>query len=136
MPRRTIPEASPDHDSPIALLREMLGTARGLGADMVELFGLEARLASGSMALILAAGLGLGVLLVASWVLLWAAFAVLVGGAGVRLTLALLLVAVANLLAAFGLLLWMRRLGRDLLFPASRAALRGDIPDPGVGPEL
>lgn len=113
----------PEDQGPIALLGEILDTGRRLAADFLELLGLEARLASGSLALILAAGLGLGVLLIAAWILLWAALAVLLGGAGLRLSLALLIVALVNLAGAVALLLWMRRLGRDLLFRESRAAL-------------
>jgi Flp pilus assembly protein TadB len=125
----------PDEQGPVALLQDMLGTGQRLAADLIELFGLEARLASGSLALLLAAGLGLGVLMISAWILFWAALAVLAGGAGVRLFLALLVVALVNLIGAFALLLWMRRLGRDLLFRESRAAVRGetgraDLPEP------
>ena len=112
------------------LLGRLLTEAHGLVADFAELAVLDARRAAIRLALLLAAGLGVAVLVVTAWMALIAALAVWLWGEGLGWPAALLIAAAINIGAAVALGLWMKGLTKEMPFTALLRQLKGD-PPPG-----
>ncbi|MBL1263578.1 phage holin family protein [Methylomicrobium sp. RS1] len=91
---------------------------RGLTHDHLQLAALEARRAGASLAVMLAAGVVMAVLLISVWGGLMAAAALALMQSHVMGDIeAILSIAGANLVAALLLFWFVRRKSRDLLFP-------------------
>ncbi len=105
-------------------LSRTLSSTRQLAADLLELFGLEARLAGLSAGKILAFAVVAAFTLIAAWLFIQGALIVWLHQLGLNLGLALLLFALLNI-AATGLLAWLAvRDSRNLTFAATRRALQ------------
>jgi hypothetical protein len=89
---------------------------------------LDARRAAIRLAILLAAGLGVAVLVVTAWMALIAALAVWLWGEGVGWPAALAIAAGVNLGAATALFLWMKALMKEMPFTALLRQLRGEAP--------
>ncbi len=120
------PAGVPAEDTPSALegTRALTRELCELMHDQLQLAALEARLAAHSAMTMVAAAVGLGVLLVTVWLgLMGAAVSVLVS-AGLAPSLALLGIAVLNLLVSPILYGLIRRQSRNLGFPATLRTLK------------
>jgi Putative Actinobacterial Holin-X, holin superfamily III len=117
------PEAAPSElglfDNVIALSRDVQLLAR----EQFDLAALEARVATRSVVVMIAAAVAVGVLLVSVWLALVAALVWLLFEFGLTPLPALLVVAASNLLAGWVLVALIRRQGRNLAFPATRRSL-------------
>jgi len=120
---RAVPNAGPDAigllDNVIALSHDVERLAR----EQLALASLEAKLATRSVVVMIAAAVAVGVLFISVWLALVAALTVVLLATGVALLWALLCVAVLNALAAWILVAVIRRHGRNLAFPATRRSL-------------
>lgn len=125
------PEAA---DSLIASLTALARTLLGLITETAHLAALEARLAGLSLAVMVAAGIALGITGVSVWLALVAAGAVLLVRLGLAWEAALLLVALFNLALALGLLKAIVVLSRNLTFRATRRQLLPGSPAPTGNP--
>jgi hypothetical protein len=106
-------------DNVSALSRDVEQLAR----EQLALASLEAKLATRSVIVMIAAAVAVGVLLVSVWLALVAALVWALFGAGLTPLWALLSVAMVNLLAGWALVAVIRRHGRNLAFPATRRSL-------------
>jgi hypothetical protein len=110
------------------LLGRLLSEAHGLVSDFAELAVLDARRAAIRLALLLAAGLGVAVLIVTAWMALIAGLAVWLWGEGVGWPAALAIAAGINVAGAIGLGVWMKGLAKEMPFTALLRQLRGEPP--------
>jgi Putative Actinobacterial Holin-X, holin superfamily III len=106
-------------DNVVALSRDVELLAR----EQFALASLEAKLATRSVVVMIAAAVAVGVLLVSVWLALVAALVWSLLGIGLTPLWALLSMAVLNLLAGWVLVAVIRRHGRNLGFPATRRSL-------------
>jgi Putative Actinobacterial Holin-X, holin superfamily III len=117
------PEAAPSEpglfDNVVALSRDFQLLAR----EQFDLAALEARVATRSVVVMIAAAVAVGVLLVSVWLALVAALVWSLFELGLTPLPALLVVAALNLLAGWALVALIRRQGRNLGFPATRRSL-------------
>jgi len=105
-------------------LQDLFATGSALSRDYLDLLAVEGRLAGRSLVLMLALGIALALLLVATWIFLTlAASALLIDIGWLNPWQALLAVAVAH--AGLALLAWLvvRRLSDNLVFSGLRSAL-------------
>jgi hypothetical protein len=107
--------------------RSIWSELRGIAHDQLQLAALETRLAGESVVRMIAAGVLIGVLLISAWLALLGAAVVVLIAAGLAPPLALLLAAAVNVAGAALLYLGVRRLARNLTFPAT---VRSVKPDP------
>jgi hypothetical protein len=115
------------------LLGDALLLTRELRAglyDQLSLAGYEAQLAARSLSAMVAAAVGIGVLLVSAWLGLLAAGTSALIDLGLAPAIAMLIGAALNLIALLSLYGLIRRKSRNLAFPATRrtvqpASLRG-----------
>ena len=98
--------------------------ARRLVYDHLELAALEAQRAADGFVRVLVASVVVAILTVSAWMALVAGAAVWATDAGVSLSAALLLAAIANMVVAAGLFFWMRKQFPELLFAATLRQLR------------
>lgn len=108
--------------------RTIWSELRGIAHDQLELAALETRLAGESVVRMVCAGVLIGVLLISAWLALLGAAVVVLIAAGLSPPLALLLAAVVNVAAAGLLYLGIRRLARNLAFPATVRSVKPDRP--------
>jgi uncharacterized membrane protein YqjE len=102
----------------------LVGDARELLCDHLELAALEARRAGAGLVRTLCAAVVISLLVVTAWLALVAAGIVWVTDAGVGWGGALAFAALANLLLAVAVAWWLRSQARDLLFAATLRHLR------------
>lgn len=88
----------------------------GLVTHFVELIAVETRLAGMSLVMILAAAIGIVLLLMSAWLLLMASMAFTIVAAGYGWGSVFLVLAIVNLLALVPLAYMVVRLSRNLLF--------------------
>ena len=100
--------------------------AKQLVVDHLELAALEAQRAADGLVRVLIAAIVVTMLVVAAWMAVVASAALWATDAGLSLPWALVLVGVANLIAALALGLWMRSWLPDLMFAATLRQLRDD----------
>lgn len=115
-----------------AMWRELQGVAH----DYLVLITLETKRAGLSLAIIVAAGVGIALLMMTAWLGLWTAGALALIQFGLPPSLAVLVVVVANLLMAGGLYVLIRRRQRDLAFPATVRNLRPAAHSAGQAEQL
>ncbi len=111
------------------LLGRLFGESRGVMSDYALLAVLDARRAAIRLALLLAAVLLAGVLVVTAWMALVAAGIVAMMGQGASWITALAVAALINLGGAAALAWWMRRLVVEMPFTALLRQLRGEAPE-------
>ncbi|HUG79256.1 MAG TPA: phage holin family protein [Burkholderiales bacterium] len=111
------------------LLGRLFGESRGVVSDYALLAVLDARRAAIRLALLLAAVLIAGVLVVTAWMALVAAGIVAMMGQGASWITALAVAALINLGGAAALAWWMRRLVVEMPFTALLRQLRGEAPE-------
>ena len=102
----------------------LVGDARELLCDHLELAALEARRAGAGLVRTLCAAVVISLLAVTAWLAFVTAGIVWVTDAGVGWAGALAGAALTNLVLAFGVAWWLRRQARDLLFNATLRQLR------------
>ena len=102
----------------------LVADTRELLCDHLELAALEARRAGAGLVRTLCAAVVISLLAVTAWLTLVAAGIVWVTAAGVGWAGALASAALTNLLLAAGVVWWLRRQARDLLFAATLRQLR------------
>jgi hypothetical protein len=110
------------------LLGRLLAETRQLVSDYALLAVLDARRAAIRLAWLLSVGLIVAVLVVTAWLAGVAGAIVYMLGREMPWIAALGVAALLNLLAAGALVLWMRRLVRELPFTALVRQLRGEPP--------
>jgi uncharacterized membrane protein YqjE len=100
-----------------------LAAARGHVSDVMDLFGIEAQRALGTLILIVACGIATALLAVTAWIALMAVVAI---GSAARFgwEVALGAVALATVMAAAAVFWTGLRATRSLTFPATRRQLR------------
>jgi hypothetical protein len=118
-------------DDVVGLSQEL----RELAHDQLQLVTLETKLAARSLMTMIAAAVGIGLLLVAAWLGLMGALVLWLAGVGVAPGLAMIAVVVLNLLAALIPYNLIRRRSRSLGFPATLRSLRAAWSHPGAGKE-
>jgi len=106
---------------------------RGLLHDQLQLAVLEARLAARRMAVLVALGVGLALLLVAAWLSVLGAVVMTLVSQGFAAAPALLIVAVLNLAAMPVLYAVLRRQVHSLGLPATLRTLRPRAAGSGIG---
>jgi hypothetical protein len=111
------------------LLGRLFGESRGVVSDYALLAVLDARRAAIRLALLLAAVLIAGLLVVTAWMALVAAGIVAMMGQGASWITALAIAALINLGGAAALAWWMRRLVVEMPFTALLRQLRGEAPE-------
>ena len=111
------------------LLGRLFGESRGVVSDYALLAVLDARRAAIRLALLLAAVLIAGLLVVTAWMALVAAGIVAMMGQGASWITALAVAALINLGGAAALAWWMRRLVVEMPFTALLRQLRGEAPE-------
>lgn len=124
------PAAPPRRAGVGNLVGHMLGEAKSLVTDYVELAVLDARRAAVTLAWMLGAVLIVAVLLVTAWMGLVAALIVWMFDRGVSWPLAIAIAALVNIVGAAALALWMKRWLKELPFKALLRQLRGQDPPP------
>jgi hypothetical protein len=107
----------------------LFGESRGVVSDYALLAVLDARRAAIRLALLLAAVLIAGLLVVTAWMALVAAGIVAMMGQGASWITALAVAALINLGGAAALAWWMRRLVVEMPFTALLRQLRGEAPE-------
>jgi uncharacterized membrane protein YqjE len=113
-----------------SLLARLVGEAKSLVTDYAELAVLDARRAALNLAWLLGAVLVVAVLVITAWMGLVASLIIWMFNEGVSWGIAIGVAALLNLLAAGGLLYWMRHLLAELPFTALLRQLRGEDPPP------
>ena len=106
-----------DHVLPLG--KSMIGVFKnslGILAHFVDLVAVEARLASLSLVMIIAAAIGIVLLIMSTWLLLMLSVAFAMVTAGYTLGLTLLVVACLNTVAFIPLIYTIINLSRNLLF--------------------
>lgn len=98
----------------------LLHTIRAVFGGLCTLAAMEVRLAGLSVIAILVLGVATGVLLTATWLLLMAVLAMWLVQMGLGWGLALLCIVPINLLAGAGLIMFICRFSRNLVFSATR----------------
>ena len=129
-PTDTPAEDVKDAPAEASLLRKgsaLLRTWRAIFDGLAALAALEARLAGLSAAAILGLGLAVGLLFITAWLLLMAGFVLWLVSLGVGWGLALLCIALINVLAGAGLVVFIIKLSRNLLFQATRRQMTAII---------
>lgn len=111
------------------LLGRLAGESRSVVSDYALLAVLDARRAAIRLALLLAAVLIAGVLVITAWMALVAAGIVFMMGQGASWIAALAIAALINLGGAAALAWWMRRLVVEMPFTALLRQLRGEAPE-------
>ena len=116
--------APPDVSGLLQAAKTLWYELRELVHEQVTLAALETRLAGQSLVIMIAAGLGIAVLLVTAWLGLMGATVLWLISIGLRASLAILLAVAANL--GFALILYqlIRRQSRHLQFSATLRSLR------------
>jgi hypothetical protein len=116
--------APPDVSGLLQAAKTLWYELRELVHEQLTLAALETRLAGQSLVTILAAGLGIALLLITAWVGLMGAAVLWLNSIGVRASIAILIAVAANL--GFALILYhlIRRQSRHLQFPATLRSLR------------
>ncbi len=104
-------------------LGQLLADVRGAAQAQLTLLDLEAQRAGQAATLMLAYAMVAGLLLCTAWLGLCSVAVLALVEQGCRLSLALLLAVLLNLLAGLGLGFAMRRQARRLAFPATRQNL-------------
>jgi uncharacterized membrane protein YqjE len=102
----------------------LAGDARDLLVDHIELAALEARQAGAGLVRTLCAAVVISLLVATAWLALVAVGVVWVTDAGIGWVGALVGAALANLLVAAGVAIWIRSQARDMLFAATLRHLR------------
>lgn len=115
---------SPPPDGLLADAGSLWESLHSVAHDYLVLIALETKRAGLSLAFIVAAGVGIALMLVTAWLGLAAAGAVAMIGAGLAPSLAILVVVAANLLIAFILYRFIASKRHDLAFPATVKSLR------------
>jgi uncharacterized membrane protein YqjE len=128
----TVPRA--EETSPggiLAGLADTLTSAHEVLVGFFDLFSLEARRAGTSLMWMVACGALAAMLFVTTWLGLMAAVALYAVSQGVPWPVAVVAVALTNLLATVSVMLACKRMSRDLLFPATRRQLESkpDFPE-------
>jgi hypothetical protein len=103
----------------------VLGAVRETVSSFLELVSLEARRAGAALVWMIALGVVAGVCVIATWLGLMAALAMGVASAGLSPILAVLLVALLNLVLAGALAYAAIRKSDSLTFPATRRQVSG-----------
>ncbi len=114
----------PDRPHLSQQLGETVAAARRFAGDLVELFGLEARLAGLSAAKVLALALVAAFTIIAAWLFLQGALIAWIHQLGLNLGLAFLLFSAINIAATAGLGYAAVRSSRSMTFAATRQVLR------------
>jgi hypothetical protein len=117
------PPTPPPHESPFKVIKELWRELPGLFSDRVELLWLELHRAGLVLAQIAALVVAAAILGVTAWLVLWSAVVALLTMAGVHWLLALAIVLVINLVAAWLAVARVRRLLPSLKLPATRRHL-------------
>jgi uncharacterized membrane protein YqjE len=108
--------------------QDLWTNARGLVHDHAMLALLEVQRASMGLVKIIGAAVMISVLLVSAWMGLVAAGVVWAVGAGASWGTAIAIASVVNIVAAVGLVFWIKAQVPELLFAATLRQLRGDPP--------
>jgi hypothetical protein len=116
--------AAPDVSGLLQAVKTLWYELRGLVHDELTLAALETRLAGQSLVTMIAAGLGIAVLLVTAWLGLMGAAVLWLSSIGVRASIAILFAVAANLGFAVILYQLIRRQSRHLQFSATLRSLR------------
>lgn len=111
-----------------ALVAHLFSEAKSLLTDYVELAVLDARRATVNLAWLLACVLIVAVLVITAWMGLVAALILWLSNEVVPWGWAIVIAATLNLVAAGGLVGWMRHLMKALPFTALLRQLRGEDP--------
>ena len=111
-------------------LARLLGEVRALVSDYALLAVLDARRAAVRLAWLLGSVLIAAVLVVTAWMGLVAAGIVFLYGQGASWPLAIGVAALINLVAAGALAWWMKKLVKEMPFPALLRQIRGELPAP------
>jgi len=112
------------------LISHFFAEAKSLATDYVELAVLDARRATVNLAWLLGCVLVVAVLVITAWMGFVAALIVWMFSEGASWGVAIAVAAVLNLVAAGGLVVWMRHLLKELPFTALLRQLRGEDPPP------
>jgi uncharacterized membrane protein YqjE len=110
------------------LLGSFFSDTRQLVADFAHLAVLDARRAGVRLAMLLAAGLVIAILIITAWMGLVAAGIVWMFDQGVSWPVAIAIAALINIVAAAALAWWARHLVSEMPFTALLRQLRGDAP--------
>jgi uncharacterized membrane protein YqjE len=123
------PQTQPQTQSAPHLLRRLamlVGDARELACDHLELAALEARRAGSGLVRMLCAAVAISVLLTTAWLALVAGGIVWATAAGMTWSSALLIAAILNVVIGAILAWWIRSNAQEPLFEASLRQLRRD----------
>jgi uncharacterized membrane protein YqjE len=110
------------------LLGSFFSDTRQLVADFAHLAVLDARRAGVRLAMLLAAGLVIAILIITAWMGLVAAGIVWMFDQGVSWPVAIAIAALINIVAAAALAWWARHLVSEMPFTALLRQLRGEPP--------
>lgn len=113
---------SPPH-SVLDELSDTFASARRVISDFLELLSLEARRAGLTLVWMVACGAVAAILVVTAWLGLMAALALWAVSLGIPWVTAVMVISLANLVAAAIMTSVCIRMSRDLLFPATRRQL-------------
>jgi uncharacterized membrane protein YqjE len=115
-----------------ALVGSVFSEGKALLSDYATLAVLDARRAAIRLAWMLGSGLMIAILVVTAWMAGVAAGIVWMADEGVSWPAAISIAAFINLVAAGGLVYWMRSLVSEMPFTALLRQLRGDRPQPAA----
>ena len=107
------------------LLGGVVSDTRQLVADFAHLAVLDARRAGVRLAILLAAGLLIAILVITAWMAFVAAGIVWMFDRGVSWPLAIAIAALINIAGAVGVAFWARRLASEMPFTALLRQLKG-----------
>ncbi|MCC7326159.1 MAG: phage holin family protein [Burkholderiales bacterium] len=125
---RVKPDSVTETPTLVQRIRALAGTIRHLALDHVELAALEAQVAARRLGVLLSVAVMVSILVVSAWLALVAGAIVWATAAGVNWPVALALAALANLVAAGALAIWIRRQPAEPLFSATLRQLRNADP--------
>ena len=112
------------------LLARLVSESRQLVSDFVHLAVLDARRAGVRLAMLLSAGVIIGILVVTAWMGLVAAGIVWMFDKGASWPVAIGIAALLNIVGAAALAWWARHLVSEMPFTALLRQLRGEPPSP------
>ena len=113
-----------DDLSVLAAVRSLISEASSLAHDHLHLAVLEAQRAGRDLVRAVIAGILAAVLAVTAWLALVAAGVAWWVDSGASWALALVVAAIINVVVAVGLVLWIRKLGQQLMFAVTLRWLR------------
>jgi hypothetical protein len=124
-----------EHESPLAVLKDLWRELPSLFSDRVELLSLELHRAGLALAQIAVLVVAAAILGVTAWLVLWGTVVALLTLAGVHWLLSLAIVLAINLVAAWLAVARVRRLLPSLKLPATRRHLMTISPSTQPPPE-